>query len=480
MQVKTSSTKPDQLDVDVLCVGLFDPPHAPEWLSQEAAALVESGIAEGKPGQTHLAFAAAGPHTLLVGLGKESELTAEKARVAAAGSAAEAEKVKAGSIAWVVPTTKDEATIAAAITEGVILASYKFDRYLSKESDGPEKKLEELVVVASGDPSGEVSAAQIVSEAANAARDLQNRPGNDLTPTELAKYSQQLADEIDDITVEVLDRKALESKQMGAILSVAQGSDQEPRLIVMRYQPKGAKSKGLSFVGKAVTFDSGGISIKPSAKMEEMKMDMSGGAAAIEATAAIARLKLPIELTTVVASVENMPSGGATKPGDIVKTYKGKTVEITNTDAEGRMILADALAYAVELGAEKIVDLATLTGAVVVALGSTYAGLMSNNDQLAKAIEEAGSETGELVWRLPLHEEYFELTKGTVTDLVNSSDARKAGPIYAASFLEQFVDDTAWAHLDIAGTAWGVGRSYVGKGPSGFGVRLLVELARNS
>ncbi len=212
--------------------------------------------------------------------------------------------------------------------------------------------------------------------------------------------------------------------------------------------------------------------------MHKMKMDMSGGAAAIEATATIAKLKLPVNVVTVVPAAENMISGEATRPGDIITMYSGKTVEVINTDAEGRMILADALTYAVELGADKIVDLATLTGAIITALGSTYAGVMSNDNDLVDSLITSGKKSGELLWQLPIHEEYFELTKGTVSDLVNASDARKAGPLYAAAFLQQFVDDKSWAHIDIAGTAWDVGRSYVGKGPTGFGVRLLVEFVR--
>jgi leucyl aminopeptidase len=235
----------------------------------------------------------------------------------------------------------------------------------------------------------------------------------------------------------------------------------------------------LGFVGKSVTFDTGGISLKPPAAMHEMKMDMSGGAATIEAVAAIAELGLPINLVAVMPSVENMPSGSSIKPGDIITQYNGKTVEVNNTDAEGRLILADALAYCVGLGADRIVDLATLTGAVLIALGSTYAALISNDDAWAEAVAAAGEAAGELAWRLPLHEEYKELTRGTVADLTNASPKRKAGTIYAGSFLEEFVGDTPWAHLDIAGTAWDVGRPYVGNGPSGFGVRLLVNLARS-
>jgi leucyl aminopeptidase len=235
----------------------------------------------------------------------------------------------------------------------------------------------------------------------------------------------------------------------------------------------------LGLVGKAVTFDSGGISLKPGTKMAEMKFDMSGGAAVIEATAAIARLKLPVKLVSVVGATENLPSGGAIKPGDIVTAANGRTIEVNNTDAEGRLVLADCLWHATEEGAERIVDLATLTGAVIVALGSTYAGLMSNDDELSRRIAAAGERSGEIVWRLPLHEEYDELIKGKYGDLDNAPEARKAGTIVGGAFLKNFVGDTAWAHLDIAGSAWELDREYVGKGASGYGVRLLVELAKS-
>jgi leucyl aminopeptidase len=276
----------------------------------------------------------------------------------------------------------------------------------------------------------------------------------------------------------VLGQAELEAKGMGGLLAVSQGGPQEPKLIVLRYAG-GGSGPTLGLVGKGVTFDTGGISLKPGAGMHEMKMDMSGAAAVLEATAAIAELGLPLNVITVVPSTENMPSGTAVKPGDVITQYNGKTVEVNNTDAEGRLILADALAYAVELGAEQLVDLATLTGAVVIALGSTYAAVIANDDELADEVIRAGEESGELTWRLPLHPEFKELMKGTVADLSNLASKRKAGTITAAAFLEEFVGETPWAHVDIAGTAWDVGRPYTGNDASGFGVRLLVELARH-
>ncbi len=294
----------------------------------------------------------------------------------------------------------------------------------------------------------------------------------------MAGLAKAIADEHSSVTSEVMGRKQIADKGMGGLVAVSQGTAEEPQLIVLRYEAGGDGST-LALVGKGVTFDSGGISIKPSGGMQEMKMDMSGAAAVLEAVSAIAKLELPINILAVIPSTENMPSGTAVKPGDIITQLNGKTVEVNNTDAEGRLILADALAYSVELGADRIVDLATLTGAVIVALGSTYAGLISNDDAFADEVEGAASRTGELAWRLPLHPEYKELTKGTAADLTNASSKRKASTIYAGSFLEEFVDGKPWVHLDIAGTAWDVGREYTGKGPSGFGTRLLIDLARS-
>jgi leucyl aminopeptidase len=266
---------------------------------------------------------------------------------------------------------------------------------------------------------------------------------------------------------------------MEAFAAVARGSDEEPALITLRYEPANATGPVLGLVGKAVTFDSGGISIKPGAKMAEMKFDMSGGAAVIEATAAIARLGLPVRLRAVVGATENLPSGRSVKPGDIVTAANGKTIEINNTDAEGRLVLADCLCHAAAEGAELLVDLATLTGAVIVALGNTYAAVISNDDALAERVRGAGERSGEIVWRLPLHEEYDQLIKGTYADLDNAPEGRKAGTIVGGAFLQNFVGGLPWAHLDIAGSAWELGRAYVGKGASGYGVRLLVALARS-
>jgi leucyl aminopeptidase len=417
------------------------------------------------------------PPVLVVGLGKRDELDAEKLRVAAAVAAKEAGRLKAGSLAWAPPESDDPAAAVEALVTGTILASYRFDRFKGSKDDD-STRLESLVMLAPAELAVAAETARVYAEGANRARDLQSTPANVATPAFLAERAEEIAAGAESLSVEVLGQAELEAKGMGGLLAVSQGGPQEPKLIVLRYAG-GGSGPTLGLVGKGVTFDTGGISLKPGAGMQEMKMDMSGAAAVLEATAAIAELRLPLDLVTVVPSTENMPSGTAVKPGDVITQYNGKTVEVNNTDAEGRLILADALAYAVELGAERLVDLATLTGAVVIALGSTYAAVIANDDELADEVIHAGAVSGELTWRLPLHPEFKELMKGTVADLSNLASKRKAGTITAASFLEEFVGETPWAHVDIAGTAWDVGRPYTGNDASGFGVRLLVELARH-
>jgi leucyl aminopeptidase len=494
MQVSAISQPAGTADADTIVVGLF----AGEDLSRDSPAELAALLSSGEARSSFKALAlthAEGKRWMTVGLGKRGDFSAERARLAAAAVSARAREISTRTLCWVLPEDTADlraGAIAAALVEGTLLSDYSFERYKSapesaEAEDGETKQyLDGLIVAADGDAdSGEleraVSSAALVGEAVNRARDLQNRPGNDLTPTALGEYAKTLGREVEGVSVEVEGREQILARGMGAFACVAQGSDEEPALITIRYDGAGAAPAGptLGLVGKAVTFDSGGISLKPGAKMAEMKFDMSGGAAVIEAVSAIARLQLPVRLVAVVGATENLPSGRSVKPGDIVTASNGKTIEVNNTDAEGRLVLADCLCHAVAEGAERIVDLATLTGAVLVALGSTYAGLMSNDDELAERISEAGERSGEIVWRLPLHEEYRELIKGSYADLDNAPEGRKAGTIVGAEFLSNFVGGTPWAHLDIAGTAWDLGRAYVGKGASGYAVRLLVELARS-
>jgi leucyl aminopeptidase len=475
MKVSVSQDKVSELDADVVAVSLCEGEDLPGELSSARGAADSKGdfkklttIHPERPGRV-----------IVAGLGKREDLDPERLRIAAALVAKETGALSAGSLAWLVPEGDDQPALAEGIVTGTILGSHSFDRFKSTANDDPEpSSLDSLLLLAPENLSDAIDAARICAEAQNRARDLQSLPSNVATPTFLANRAEEIAAASDALSVEILGRAEIAAKEMGGLVAVSQGSPEDPRLIVLRYDG-GGTGQTLGLVGKGVTFDTGGISLKSPGGMHEMKMDMSGAAAVLEAVAAVAELGLALNLIAVIPSTENMPSGTAVKPGDIITQYNGKTVEVNNTDAEGRLILADALAYAVEQGAERLVDIATLTGAVMIALGSTYAAVISNDDELSGQIEEVGRETGELVWRLPLHPEYTALMKGTVADLTNAAVKRKAGTISAASFLEEFVGDTPWAHLDIAGTAWDVGRPYTGNDASGFGVRLLTGLARS-
>jgi leucyl aminopeptidase len=479
VQLEVVSVPVEDLDCDLVAVTLAEG----QALSGPLARAPGAEDARGSFRRLALIHPGRPPRVIAVGVG-DPELDLERLRVAGALAAKRAAELEARSLAWVVPEGADPAALAAALVEGVVLASYRFDRFRSERPDDPPPvRLDRLILATRAGERDAVTAearvAVVACEAANRARELQDLPANALTPEALAARAEEIAAAEERIEVEVLDRDAIVDRGLGGLAAVAQGTAAEPRLITLRYRGGGSGAR-LGLVGKAVTFDSGGISIKPAAAMHEMKMDMSGGAAVLEAIAAIAQLGLELDLVAAVPATENMPSGTATRPGDIITQLNGRTVEVNNTDAEGRLILADALTYCVrELGAERLVDVATLTGAVLIALGSTYAALISNDDDWAEAVRRAAEASGELAWRLPLHAEYKDLIKGTAADLTNASAKRKAGTIYAGSFLEEFVDGVPWAHLDIAGTAWDTGREYVGNGASGFGVRLLVRLARD-
>jgi leucyl aminopeptidase len=386
-----------------------------------------------------------------------------------------------GTLAYVVNPSLpiDAAEQARAAADGLILGTYDTRKWLSEER-GDRRPFERLVIV--GGDNGSTEAAERaarVAEWANRARDLSNAPPNELTPERLAERAEELAP--DGVQVEALGREQIVELGMGAFAGVAQGAHNEPRLIIMRYEPANAKTDvTLGLVGKGITFDTGGISLKPSLSMENMKGDMSGGAAVVAGMCAIADLEVPLRVLAVVASTENMPSGHAYRPGDVLTAANGKTIEITNTDAEGRLVLADALWYAREQGATHIVDLATLTGAMSVALGDFYAGAFVNDDAWADQILGAAEASGDHLWRFPLHPRYRRYVDSRYADMKNSSDLREGGAVLAAEFLKEFSGEGPWAHLDIAGPAF-LDRSrgdYLWQaGGSGFGVRLIAELA---
>jgi leucyl aminopeptidase len=476
MKVEILQSELAAAETELAVIGL----HEDGGLPDAIAAIAGAGSAKGGFKKLLLLHPDGAAPLLVVGLGKREEADAERLRVAAALAAQEAGRLEASSIAWALPESGDDDSAAEALVTGTILGSYRFDRFKGKGAEGddsPAPVLESLTLLAPEGVGPAAETARVYAEAQNRARDLQSTPANVATPSYLAARAEEIAAGHEAVTVDVLGPEHIAAKGMGGLVAVNRGGGEPSRLIVLRYAG-GGSGPTLGLVGKGVTFDTGGISLKPGAGMEEMKYDMSGAAAVLESVAAIAELGLAVDLVAVVPSTENMPSGSAIKPGDVITQYNGVTVEVNNTDAEGRLILADALAYAVELGAERLVDLATLTGAVVIALGSTYAAVISNDDELAGELARAGEESGELTWRLPLHPEFKALMKGTIADLSNLGSKRKAGTITAAAFLEEFVGETPWAHVDIAGTAWEVGREYTGNDASGFGVRLLVELAR--
>ncbi len=475
MIVETTTALPQDADADTVVIGVLEGEPIHHDVDGVLNGLVSAGEAKAK--HRHLAVGhAGGKRWVLVGLGRRDQLDGERVRVAAASALGRARELGARRLCWEVPhKAADE--IAAAVVEGTMLSAYRFDRFKGKPPEEPAG-LDALVISAHDDLGDVVAEAVIVARAVNAARDLQNTPPNEMAPRHLADAARVLG-ELPGVTVEVEGREGIERLGMGSFACVARGSHEEPALITLRYDGPNATGPVLGLVGKAVTFDTGGISIKPANKMFEMKFDMSGGAAVLGAIEAIAELRLPVRVVAVVGATENMPSGHAVKPGDVVTAANGTTIEVINTDAEGRLVLADCLTHAVNQGAERLVDIATLTGAIITALGNTHAGLFSGDDGWAGQVAAAATATGEIVWRLPLHADYAKALDSETADLMNVNETRKAGSIVAAQFLQRFTGDVPWAHLDIAGTAWGAGKPYTPKGGSGWGVRLFVELARS-
>ena len=461
--------------------------------------LVEEDNFKGKPGQIltfHTLGRVGANRVCLLGLGPEDKVTHERFRRFGGRAAEMARKYRAQTVALVceVPAAPDLGVKLAvgAMVEGFSLGLYRFDKYKKDVDDRPHYKGPQTVKIVGFGPQGKaytdrsglkkvVERAEVLTGGVRIARDLVNEIPEVMTPEELAKQAKELASGISGLKVKVMDEKSMARHKMNAALAVARGSDRTPRFIELSYAPRGApKGTGLFLVGKGVTFDSGGLNIKSGEHMSTMKMDMSGAAAVIAAITVIARLKLPVKVTSLVAAVENLPSGRAYKPDDVVAAMDGTTIEIGNTDAEGRITLADSLSWAIKCQAERIVDLATLTGACVVGLGPHTAGAFGNDsdwlDQVCKAAEEAGEKMS----RLPLDEDMENDIKSEIADVKNIGATRYGGAIAGALFLQKFIKETPWVHLDIAGPSWAdKKRDYAPIGGTGFGVRRLVSLAES-
>jgi leucyl aminopeptidase len=424
------------------------------------------------------------PRLFLIGLGKKEGCTAETLRRAASAAAKRAASMQSESLVMsCVETDSIEVSDAAlALFEGAALANYRFDKYITSGKED-KKKLGKITLCAESKKTaaaakGVLELAGAIYEGVTLARDLANAPNNEIYPETLAKKAQSAGKDAG-FKVTVLDKKKIESLKMGGLLAVNQGSVRPPVFIVMEYKGGKSQDKPIVFVGKGITFDTGGISIKPGAGMGDMKMDMHGAASVIGAITAIAKAKLPVNVIALVPSTENMPSGSAYVPGDIITFMNGKTAEIDNTDAEGRLVLADALTYADRYKPQAVVDLATLTGACVIALGNVTTGMMGTDDALKNRLKKAAERTNEYVCELPLYEEYEEQIKSDVADVKNAG-GRGAGAITAALFLKKFIGDYPWVHLDIAGTGMSTRETdYMPKGGTGIGVRLLVDMVRN-
>jgi leucyl aminopeptidase len=447
-----------------------------------AADLLGSGEVAGKPFETNLLHkpgSLKAKRLLLISGGSAKKFTSYDLR-RLAGVAVRALKSRGiRSFAFVSPTGVPAEEALRAIVEGAHVGNFDPDYY---RSDRKDQKIDNVTVIASGDKSvleKAASEAQIIGESQNFTRDLVNEPSNRMTPTILAERAQKMCGEVG-LQCEVYGADKIKEMKMGAFWSVAQGSDEPPALIVMRYEPAGAPAKPvLGLVGKGITFDTGGISIKPADGMEKMKYDMAGGATMIGAMRAIALLKPNVKVIGIVCATENMPSGKAQKPGDVQIAMSGKSIEIINTDAEGRLVLADGLYYARQLGCTHLVDAATLTGAVVVALGYNNAGVFANDDNMYERFHSANQKAGEKMWRMPLDDEYKEQIRSSIADIVNSG-GRWGGAITAAMFLKEFAEDTPWIHLDIAGTAWMEDQKpWIAKGPSGIALRSLIEFVKS-
>ncbi len=491
MKTILASVNPSEIETECLVAVAFDRGDkdktevfvatSDKSVQDAAADVIASGEVSGKSLEAtllHNPGKLKAKRLLLIGGGRSKKFVASDLRKLA-GTAVRSLKSKGvRSFAFATPDGVAAAEAVKAIVEGAFVGSFDSDTY---KSDRKDQKIDELTINAKGDQAAMQKAmdeARIIGESQNFTRQLVNEPSNRMTPSILADHAKKMCQEVG-LKCEVYGADKIKELKMGAFWGVAQGSDEPPALIVMRYEPAGAPEKPVfGLVGKGITFDTGGISIKPADGMEKMKYDMAGGATMIGAIRAIALLKPKVRVIAIVCATENMPSGKAQKPGDIQISMSGKTIEIINTDAEGRLVLADGLAYARQLGCTHLVDAATLTGAVVVALGYHNAGVFSNDDSYYESFTKALAKAGEKMWRLPIGDEYLDQMRSSIADLQNTG-GRWGGASTAAAFLKEFAEDTPWLHLDIAGTAWMEDQKpWIAKGPSGIAVRSLIEFVK--
>jgi leucyl aminopeptidase len=479
MQVLISrDLKPSK--IDHLFVLLAEGKRDAELPESVRKAIDESKF-EGRSEEVYTLLAGQPRKVTLIGIGKREAITHRNIRAAIMTAGRTAKRQRDPKIALMFPYTlpgMSEDETALAISDALAQSDYKYDSYITVKKDPKKIAIEATLVAPKADVKRLTARATAVAEAVRTVRDLGNAPSNVMTPTRLAERAAEVCKEVG-VKCTIYGRREIEKMKMGGLLAVNRGSVEDPRFVVMEYVPKKKASKHVALVGKGITFDSGGISIKPAERMEEMKFDMCGAAAVIGVIEAAAKMELPVKVTGIFASTDNLPSGSAYKPGEIITMMSGKTVEIVNTDAEGRMILADALHYASGLKPDHILDYATLTGACVVALGADAAGLFSNNDELARKLIESGERVGERLWRLPVWDDYKDLIRSEWADMKNSG-GRWGGAISAAVFLKEFVDCPSWAHLDIAGTAYSESEnSREARGANGAGVRVTIEFLQS-
>ena len=492
MEIKVIVGDIAQIEADAIVVNLFEGVEQPggataavdKALDGAISSLISRGGIKGKFGEVNIVHTFGKLPSRMVaiaGLGKSQDFNIDKIRGVVGEFCRALRKLNCHKIATILHGAGmggiELESSAEAIAEGALLGLYSFTKYKKPEYENIE---EMLIVVREKEEVPSLEAAigkgKLLASTTNSARDMVNEPANYMTPSQMAEAAKEMASKYS-LEFKVFNREDMETMGMGALLGVAKGSNQPPKLITLSYKGDKRSEKTLGLLGKGITFDSGGISIKPSEGMGDMKDDMAGAAAVMSALGAIAQLKLKINVTAIVPATENLPSGTALKPGDVLKASNGKTIEVISTDAEGRLILADALTYAQKLGLSPLIDLATLTGACRVALGTLYSGLFGNNQALVDKVLRATARTGERMWQMPLPEEYKEQNKSEIANIKNTGN-RYGGAITAALFLSEFVDNTPWVHIDIAGTAFSNKESgYIIKGATGVGVRTLVELA---